>query len=218
MNLAQITTQRYTTKAFDASKSIPQATIDELLTLLRNVPSSVNSQPSHFIVASTAEGKARLAKGALGAFPNNEPKVLNASHVIVLCTRTAMSDAHLDTILKQEEQDGRFSTDTAKSGQQQIRSHFVNLHRYDQKDLQHWMEKQTYLALGSLLLGAAALGIDATPMEGFDAKSLDAELNLHEQGLTSVVIACLGYRSDSDFNAALPKSRLPQDYLFTHLA
>ncbi len=55
-------------------------------------------------------------------------------------------------------------------------------------------------------------------MEGFDARAVDAELDLHAQGLTCVVLVCLGYRSDSDFNASLPKSRLPQDYLFTHLA
>ncbi|QXI30880.1 oxygen-insensitive NAD(P)H nitroreductase [Pseudomonas vanderleydeniana] len=218
MNLAHITAQRYTTKAYDASKRIPQAAIDELLTLLRNAPSSVNSQPSHFIVASTAEGKARLAKGAEGRFAYNEPKILNASHVIALCTRTGMTDSHLEKVLHQEQEDGRFASDTARSGQQQIRAGFVDLHRYEQKDLQHWMEKQTYLALGSLLLGAASLGIDATPMEGFDAKAVDAELNLHAQGLTSVVLVCLGYRSDSDFNATLPKSRLPEDYLFTHLA
>jgi nitroreductase / dihydropteridine reductase len=27
----------------------------------------------------------------------------------------------------------------------------------------------------------------------------------------------LGYRSDEDFNAALPKSRLPQDEIFTFI-
>ena len=56
--------QRYTTKAYDVSSQVDQAIIDELLELLRLSPSSVNSQPWHFVVASTAEGKARLAKGA----------------------------------------------------------------------------------------------------------------------------------------------------------
>lgn len=58
--------QRYTTKAYDASRQVFQAIIDELLELLRLSPSSVNSQPWHFVVASRAEGKARLAKGAQG--------------------------------------------------------------------------------------------------------------------------------------------------------
>ena len=74
-----------------------------------------------------------------------------------------------------------------------------------------------YLALGTLLLGAAAKGIDATPMEGIDRQALDEELGLAAQGLSSVVAVALGYRSDSDFNAALPKSRLPAERVLTRL-
>ena len=55
---------------------------------------------------------------------------------------------------------------------------FVNIHRYEQKDAQHWMEKQTYLNLGTILLGAAALGLDAVPLEGIDAKALNEEFEV----------------------------------------
>ena len=79
------------------------------------------------------------------------------------------------------------------------------------------MEKQLYLAFGTLLLGAAALEIDACPMEGFDVKILDEELGLRSKGLTSAVIASLGYHSDEDFNARLPKSRLLAETVITHL-
>ncbi|MNP70527.1 Oxygen-insensitive NAD(P)H nitroreductase [compost metagenome] len=67
------------------------------------------------------------------------------------------------------------------------------------------------------MLGAAALGVDATPMEGFDSKMLDAELGLRDQGFTSLVLVSLGYHSSDDFNAGLPKSRLPAESLFTFL-
>lgn len=217
MNISTLANTRYTTKAFDADKTIPDASIQELLTLLRQSPSSVNSQPSHFIVASDAAGKARMAKGLDGGFAYNLPKVQNASHVIALCSRIDMSEAHLDRVLAQEEKDGRFQTADAKLGQHNTRMHYVNLHRNDRQDLQQWMEKQTYLALGALLLGAASLGIDATPMEGFDAQKLDEELGLREKGYTSVVLVALGYRSDSDFNAKLPKSRLDAAALLTFL-
>lgn len=63
MELASLAKRRYTTKAFDASRKIPQASIDALLEQLRHSPSSVNSQPWHFVIASTDEGKARIAKG-----------------------------------------------------------------------------------------------------------------------------------------------------------
>ncbi|MFV3314616.1 MULTISPECIES: oxygen-insensitive NAD(P)H-dependent nitroreductase NfsB [Pseudomonas] len=216
MDTVTLAKRRYTTKAYDASRKIPQATVDALLEQLRHSPSSVNSQPWHFIVADSAEGKARLAK-ATEAFAYNTPKILNASHVIVFATRTEMTEAHLHAVLDQEAADGRFRDDQARAGQDTTRRGYVNLHRYDLKDAQHWMEKQTYLALGTALLGAAAHGLDATPIEGFDSKALDAELGLRERGFTSVVLLSLGYRSEDDFNAGLSKSRLPAETVFTFL-
>ncbi|HGM5582948.1 TPA: oxygen-insensitive NAD(P)H nitroreductase [Pseudomonas putida] len=216
MDTVTLAKRRYTTKAYDASRRIEQATIDALLEQLRHSPSSVNSQPWHFIVADSAEGKARLAK-ATEAFAYNTPKILNASHVIVFATRTEMTEAHLDAVLDQEAADGRFRDDQARAGQDLTRRSFLNLHRYDLKDAQHWMEKQTYLALGTALLGAAAHGLDATPIEGFDSKALDAELGLRARGFTSVVLLSLGYRSEDDFNAGLSKSRLPAETVFTFL-
>ncbi|NIF18819.1 oxygen-insensitive NAD(P)H nitroreductase [Pantoea sp. Cy-639] len=217
MDTVALAKRRYTTKAYDASRRIPQATIDALLEQLRHSPSSVNSQPWHFVVADSDEGKARLARSTEVGFAYNTPKLLNASHVIVFAARTDMTEAHLQKVLAQEGLDGRFRDDQARAGQDQSRRFYVNLHRHDQKDLQHWMEKQTYLALGTALLGAAAYGLDATPIEGFDPKALDAELGLREQGFTSVVMLCLGYRSEADFNAGLGKSRLPASDVFTFL-
>ncbi|MGN8258590.1 oxygen-insensitive NAD(P)H nitroreductase [Pseudomonas sp. SMSB3] len=217
MDTVSLAKRRYTTKAYDAARKIPQATIDALLEQLRHSPSSVNSQPWHFVVADSAEGKARLAKATEGGFAYNTAKILDASHVIVFCTRTDMTEAHLDAVLEQEQADGRFRDQQARAGQDQTRRGYANLHRYDLKDLQHWMEKQTYLALGTALLGAAAHGLDATPIEGFDSKVMDAELGLREQGFSSVVVLSLGYRSEADFNAGLNKSRLPAKSVFTFL-
>lgn len=64
---------------------------------------------------------------------------------------------------------------------------------------------------------AGALGIDATPIERFDPKLLDQELALNEKGLKSVVLVALCYRSAEDFNAKLPKSRLPENNVISSL-
>jgi nitroreductase/dihydropteridine reductase len=216
MNIAQIATTRYTTKAYDPSKLIDVALLEQLQTLLRFAPSSVNSQPWHFVFAASDEARARIARATTGPYSGNEAKVLNASHVVVLCARTELDDAHLARVLEQEERDGRFMTAEAKTMQTRGRGFYVNLHR-ERQDMRQWMEKQVYLALGALLFGAAALEIDATPIEGFDCAVLDDALGLRERGLRSVVLAALGYRSEEDFNAALPKSRLPVEEIFTFL-
>jgi nitroreductase/dihydropteridine reductase len=217
MDIAKLATTRYTTKAYDPHKHIGAARMEQLHTLLRFAPSSVNSQPWHFIVAGSDEAKAKIALATTGPYGANEPKVLNASHVVVLCARTELDDAHLERVLEQEEKDGRFPTPEAKAAQQKGRGFYVNMHRNELQDTQQWMEKQVYIALGTLLLGAATLEIDATPIEGFDSAVLDETLDLPEQGLKSVVLVALGYRSEDDFNAELPKSRLPANELFTSL-
>lgn len=219
MNLSDAVHARHTVKAYEQSgRALPQEHIETLLTVLHQTPSSVNSQPWHFVVASTPEGRARIAKATTGPYAYNQPKVLNASHVIALCMQSEIGDAHLNAVLEQEARDGRFVAEGSRDAQDKTRRSYVNQHRYELRDAQQWMEKQVYIALGGLLLGAATLGIDATPMEGFDTRALDLELGLRERGLTSVVLVALGYRCvENDFNAKLPKSRLPREQVFTFL-
>src|SRR6185369_17059014 len=183
MNIAQIAQRRYTTKAFDPARRIPETTMGAIRTLLRNTPSSVNSQPWHFVVAGSEASKGRVAKAMQGGYAYNEPKVLNASHVIVLCARQTLDDAHLAAVVEQEAQDGRFASAEARAGQDKSRRFYVDLHQQERGDARDWMDKQIYIALGALMLGAGALEVDACPMEGFDAAILDAELGLAEQGL-----------------------------------
>lgn len=44
--------------------------------------------------------------------------------------------------------------------------------------IDHWAQRQAYIAMGFLLETAALLKIDATPMEGLDPKAYDEILNL----------------------------------------
>ncbi len=217
MNIAEIATSRRTAKAFDPDGKLPPEIVEQIETLLRFSPSSVNSQPWHYVIASSDEGKARVATANVGGYAFNEPKVCNASHVVVFCTRANIDEQHLETLLAQEAGDGRFASDEARAAQQRGRSYFVGMHRFEKRDAQHWMEKQVYLALGTLLLGAGALGIDACPIEGFDQAVLDAEFDLRAKGYTSAVLVALGYRGADDFNATLPKSRLPESTVISRV-
>ena len=216
MPLINALTRRYATKAFDASQPLSAEVVEKLFDLLRLSPSSTNIQPWHFIVASTPEGKARLAKGAGGSYSYNESKILNASHVVLFCSRTQVDDAHLQNILAAEESDGRFAAKPeVKEAAHNTRLAYLNEHKYLKKDVPHWLEKQVYLNMGSFLLGAALLEIDAVPLEGINQAVLDAEFSLNERDLTAVTAVALGHRAESDFNASLPKSRLPADEIFT---
>ncbi|HBQ49470.1 MAG TPA: oxygen-insensitive NAD(P)H nitroreductase [Hyphomonas atlantica] len=211
--------KRHTTKAYDPNRRIPDETVEKLKELLRFSPSSTNIQPWHFVIASTQEGKARVAK-ATEKYPFNRPSILNASHVVVFASRLAVDEDYLQHVLEQEDKDGRFDADkeTHKPAMHGGRSLFVNLHKQDFKDVQHWMDKQVYLNLGQFLLGAAALGVDATPMEGIEIPVLDAEFGLREKGYSAVFVVPLGYHDpEQDYNASLPKSRLPYSDILTEV-
>ena len=75
-----------------------------------------------------------------------------------------------------------------------------------------WSDKQAYIGLGTALIAAAELKVDATPMEGFDPKLFDEVLGLSEKGLHASVILSLGYRDEAnDFLASVSNVRLPID-------
>ncbi|HEY6528062.1 MAG TPA: oxygen-insensitive NAD(P)H nitroreductase [Cellvibrionaceae bacterium] len=218
MNISSLVRNRYATKAFSADKNIPQHQLTQLYDLLRFAPSSTNSQPWHFVLAQTPEGKARVATAAHGSYASNASKINRSSLCVVFCAKTQLNDEYLEQVLQQEEHDGRFAADPAfKISVNNGRKMYADLHRKELNDAQHWMEKQLYLNVGFFLLGAAALGLDAVPIEGIDPVVLNRELDLTAQGLTAVVLVAVGYRADNDFNAKLPKSRFAAEQLMTFL-
>lgn len=214
--VARIVHQRKTTKAFEAGQGLTPEQSAAVRELLRMSPSSTNAQPWHFFIAKTEAGKRRIAAGASGNFAYNEPKIMNAAEVVVLCARTHLDDAYLTQVLDQETADGRLANDEARTNQHNVRKGYVQKHEAAGSVL-NWGARQVYIALGFLLLGAAEIGVDACPIEGFDCGAVDAELGLSEQGLTSVVLVALGHKSAADFNAALPKSRLSASMVITEL-
>ena len=75
------------------------------------------------------------------------------------------------------------------------------------EQLTQWAARQAYIALGFLLSAAASANIDACPMEGFSNEAFDNILGLKEKGLTAVVMAPVGYRSEDDGYQNLAKVR-----------
>jgi nitroreductase/dihydropteridine reductase len=217
MTLADLTLQRKTTKAFDPDFRLSDAQLKQIRALLRMAPSSTNAQPWHFFLATSDAGKRLVAAGASGDFAYNEPKIMNASAVLVMCARDVMDEAYLRSVLDQETADGRLATEEARLNQHKVRSGYVHKHAQHPDGVLHWAARQVYIALGFVLLGAADLGVNACPIEGFDAAALDQALDLPAQGLRSQVLVALGRSGSQDFNAALPKSRLAESAVITEL-
>ncbi len=212
MDALSIARTRYTTKHYDPSRRISDEDFDKILEILRLSPSSVNAQPWQFFVADTEEAKQKILPAILDF---NRDRVSNASHVVVFAVYDELSDEYLKELLAQEVADGRFG-DNAEitAGQDAGRRHFVKVHQISTSELISWETRQAYIAQGFVLMGAAALGIDSTPIEGADFVLLDEILGMHQKGLRSVLVMSFGYRAADDSNACRPKSRLPKEKIF----
>ena len=81
MDIVELVRTRYTTKHYDPARRISDRDIADLMEVLRLSPSSVNSQPWHFFVTGTDEGKARVMPAVLDF---NRPRVADARHLVVI--------------------------------------------------------------------------------------------------------------------------------------
>lgn len=217
MNIVEYAKTRYTTKDYNPTKKLTAEQIQQIKDILRFTPSSVNSQPWHFILATSNDAKAKIAKAAENVHPKNVTNIKNCSLAIVLCYRTGIDSNYLEELLYQERKDGRFPTAEFENIQRAVREKFALAYANKPQELQNWAEKQVYISLGNLLLGLAGLGLHSTPMEGIEPQIIDKEFGLIEKGFKTSVVVTVGYGSENDFNAKLPKSRLSEEDVFTEI-
>lgn len=205
MNIIENLEWRYATKKMTGEK-ISSEKLDTILHATQLSASSLGLQPYTILVVESDEVKQKLSPAAY-----NQPQIIGSSQLLVFCAWTDITDkdviAYIDNIATK-----RNTTIESLSGFKAMIDSTVNNLTVEQK--QAWAAKQIYIALGTTLAAAASLKVDATPMEGFNPAKFDEILGLTEKGLKSVVICALGYRSDDDHLATLPKVRRDKDQLF----
>mgnify|MGYP001057563542 CR=1 FL=1 len=217
-NITKNLQKRHATKAFDKQKQLSAEQIATIEATLRLSPSSVNSQPWHFLLISSEEGKERLKSGAQAPpFVGNFPKVRDSSLVVIFCAKTEVSDEYLEELIELEDQAGRFPLPEQKVEGNAGRMGYLSILRQDPSATQAWINQQIYLNLGFTMATLAQQGIDSLAVEGLDFAALDAEFDLPAQGLNAKVALAIGYGSVENFNAKLPKARWPEDRIFTRL-
>lgn len=214
MDFLELLQTRYTTKHYDASRKVDDATLQKILECTRLTPTSVNSQPYHFYVL-TGEAKNKLRDGIKDF---NQQRYDGASHAIVIASKKSIDEPHLKMVLEAEEKDGRLPNAELVAAQDKSRHFFSNLHM-EKGDFQAWTCKQAYIAFGTLVYAAAAYGVDSTALEGIDYAKCDEIMGLADKNEATAVIVLLGYRDPNDSNrlSERPKSRLSLEQLVTHL-
>ncbi len=199
-NIIEALHWRYATKAYDTTKKISAEDMQTLLEATRLAPSSYGLQPWRMIHVINPEVRAKLKAAAW-----EQSQCTDASDIIVFAVETIFDEARVDAFIGQVASERGLDATTDLAGYKGMILGALTSRSAEENI--SWAGKQAYIALGMMLETAALMHIDATPMEGFDAKQFDEILGLSDKGLRSVVMCALGYRDPADSYAQMKKVR-----------
>jgi nitroreductase / dihydropteridine reductase len=190
---------RSAVKEYNKEAKLTESEVDSLLDAVRMAPSSYGLQPYEVLVISNTEMRERLR-----AVSYNQAQVTDASHFVVFVSRIDENEKDVQEFTERIMK-GRGVTEESLAGYAQMMNGALS--SMDAQGKAAWAAKQAYLGLGILLVAAALAEIDASPMEGFDAKAYDEALGLTTKGYTAAVICALGKKAETDAYSKMPKVR-----------
>ncbi|MBR9680436.1 MAG: NAD(P)H-dependent oxidoreductase [Candidatus Altiarchaeota archaeon] len=198
---------RYATKEFDTSKKLSNEQLELVFESLRLSPSSFGLQAWKFVVVSDQKLKVKLKPHAW-----NQSQITDASQIVVLCRLENLDKTYVKKYIEHAANTRGVHLENMKGYEQMI---LGGMKTKSEGEINEWMSKQVYIALGMLMANCAAVGIDACPIEGFDKKKFDEILELKTLGVTSQVVCAVGFRSNNDKYASMKKVRFDKEDIIT---
>ncbi len=195
-------------KKFDAEKRIPAGAWTALEDALTLAPSSYGLQPWRFFVVDDPSLRAKLRPAAW-----DQAQITDADRLVVFAVKKDFGAADVERFVERVSEVRRLPV-AALEGYKKMMLASASL---PPERVTAWLIRQVYIALGVFLTSAAALGVDACPMEGFDKDKFDEILGLPAKGYNSVVLAAAGYRAPDDAYASQAKVRFPREEVVAHL-
>jgi nitroreductase len=202
---------------------VPPEILDRLLEAARWAPSGFNLQPTHFVVVTDPDVKAKLCHACAG-----QPQVREAGATVVFAGDRRAADHHLDRVLRQDLDAGAINAPYAqklrwgvpllfnegplglgrfwKAALSAVVGRFKVLPPFQAVDKNYWLGKQVCLSAMAFMLAAQAAGLATCPMEGFSERRVRQALNIPPSHLVVLAVP-VGYPDDS----TPKKTRLPLD-------
>lgn len=200
---------RYACKKFDTQRPIPTDIWAHLEQSLILSPSSFGLQPWKFVVVRTPEIKEQLTAASWG-----QTQVRDCSHLVVFAARKPMTEADVHRFLDRIVEVRGVSRESL-SGFQKVMLGFL-AKPPEGLTLEEWAVRQAYIALGTFMTAAAAVGIDTCPLEGIVPRKYDEILDLAALGYHTVVACAAGHRAADDRYATVPKVRFATEDVILH--
>jgi len=206
MNLINNLKWRYATKQFDSTKKISDKDLEILKEAIQLSVSSYGLQLYKVLIVENKKLREKLKPASW-----NQSQITDASHLVIFCNYTKVVEKNIDDYIHLIASTQNLNSENLKGYGDFMKEKVFEM---PENIRENWTSKQTYLALGNLLIACAELKIDACPMEGFEVEKYNEILELKNKGLSASVIATIGYRAQEDETYKRAKVRKPISELF----
>ncbi|ANB92267.1 NAD(P)H nitroreductase [Moraxella ovis] len=182
---------RASTRSYDGSRKIPAEDFNYILELGRLSPSSVGSEPWQFLVLQNADLRQKIKPYCWGI-----PTMETSSHIVaILAKKNARYDSEYFAEIMARR--GLEAKDKAMAIYKKFQEQDIAI-LDTERSLYDSASKQTYIALANMMTGAAMIGVDSCPIEGFAYKEVNqilADEGLFDPAEWEVsVMVTFGYR------------------------
>jgi len=192
---------RHACKEFDNTKKISNEDFNTILEMGRISPSSFGFEPWKFVIVQNEALREKLKAFSWGA----QGQLPTASHFMIILSRKKKGmiydSEYIQHMMKDVKQFPQDVVELYGQFYEKFQKEDFSLLESD-RNLFDWATKQTYIALANMMTGAAYMGIDSCPIEGFDynltEEFLKDELGLDTEEYGPAVMLAFGYRKNEE--------------------
>jgi len=197
---------RHACKLFDEEKKIGSEEMTFILEAGRTSPSSFGQEPWKFLVITDTALKAKLRPLCW-----DQPQITSCSHLVILLA--AIENVRPDSGIPAK----RFGRRPLPPEQIAAYIDLYGRHLSDTLSTDEktyaWTARQCYIAAANMMTGAASIGIDSCPIEGFEKEKLENALGLDTTQWQVALVLPFGHRANPQ-----PKQlRLPLEEVVEYL-
>ncbi|HYJ47799.1 MAG TPA: nitroreductase family protein [Pyrinomonadaceae bacterium] len=175
--ITEVLLERRATPHF-TDEEVPEEYLNAILSFAVQAPSGYNLQPWRFVVVRDEENRRRLQRVA-----RNQPKVAEAPVVIIAFGMREEWKERSTEVFREGAERGAGRLDSWEM----VRDKAVKA--VEGMPIEAWLNRQTMIALTTMMLVAEAYGYDTAPMEWFDADGVKREFGLPDEAEVCALLA-----------------------------
>ncbi|MCF6766930.1 NAD(P)H-dependent oxidoreductase [Thiotrichales bacterium 19S11-10] len=189
MDYIELLNKRYACKSYDETKKVSLEDENIILEAARLSPSSFGLEPWKLVVIHDQALREKLKPACW-----NQPQITTCSFLVIILSRAPHNFRGATDYVKAQV--------ARKDYPEEMQTNYLNMVGNFMMGVEtnEWAKRQCYIALSNMLNAATSLGINSTPMEGFEpeniTKILKEETNVNLDDFNVCVISAFGYRSD----------------------